>query len=78
MNVEIVTEAPIFLFWEYLLPIFGIFSLQYTLPFKPFRFGFEFSEIFVFENRLPAITDTGSRRLSVLVISVYRKRGQYV
>ncbi len=23
------TEAPIFLFWEYLLPIFGIFSLQW-------------------------------------------------
>jgi hypothetical protein len=28
MNVEIGTVAPIFLFWEYLLPIFGIFSLQ--------------------------------------------------
>jgi hypothetical protein len=28
MNTEIRTEAPIFLFWEYLLPIFGIFSLQ--------------------------------------------------
>jgi hypothetical protein len=28
MTVEIGTEAPIFLFWEYLLQIFGIFSLQ--------------------------------------------------
>ncbi len=28
MNVEIGTETPIFLFWEYLLQIFGIFSLQ--------------------------------------------------
>ncbi len=27
MNVEIGTEAPIFLFWKYLLQIFGIFSL---------------------------------------------------
>ncbi len=28
-------------------------------------FGFEFAEIFVFEKRVPTITDTGSRRLPV-------------
>jgi len=30
MNVEIGTEAPIFLLWEYLFQIFGILSLQCT------------------------------------------------
>jgi hypothetical protein len=30
MNVEIGTETPIFLFWEYLLQICGIFSLQFV------------------------------------------------
>ncbi len=31
MNVEIGTKAPIFLFWEYLLIIFSIGSLQCAL-----------------------------------------------
>jgi hypothetical protein len=31
LNVEIGTEAPIFLFWEYLFQIFGILSLQCTV-----------------------------------------------
>jgi hypothetical protein len=30
MNVEIGTETPIFLFWEYLFQILGILSLQLT------------------------------------------------
>ncbi len=32
MKVEIRTEAPIFLFWEYLFQIFGILSLQCIYP----------------------------------------------
>jgi hypothetical protein len=32
MNVEIGTETPIILFWEYLFRNFGILSLQCGLP----------------------------------------------
>ncbi len=47
---------------------FGIGPLHYISSRSDFCF--EFAEIFIFENRLPAITDTGSRRLSVSVIRV--------
>jgi hypothetical protein len=42
---------------------FGMGPLQYHSSRSDF--GFEFVEIFVFEKRLPAINDTGSRRLPV-------------
>jgi hypothetical protein len=32
MNVEIGTETPIFLFWEYLFRNYGILSLQCSVP----------------------------------------------
>jgi hypothetical protein len=35
---------------------------------SPTDFVFEFAEIFVLENRLPAITDTGSHRLWVMYL----------
>ncbi len=37
MNVEIGTEARIFLFWEYLFQIFGILSLQCVIIFYVYR-----------------------------------------
>jgi len=39
MNVEIGTEAPIFLFWEYLFQIFGILSLQCSVSPPPTVYG---------------------------------------
>jgi hypothetical protein len=38
MNVEIGTETPIFLFWEYLFQNFGILSLQFRVViYRPAR-----------------------------------------
>jgi hypothetical protein len=37
MNLEIGTEAPIFLFWEYLFQIFGILYFQCAGQAKLFR-----------------------------------------
>ncbi len=45
---------------------FGIGSLQILSSRSDF--GFDFAMIFVIENRLPVINDTGSRRLHVSVI----------
>jgi hypothetical protein len=33
-----------------------------TLPFEPFRFGFEFEEIFVIGKRTPQLAESGSRQ----------------
>ncbi len=46
-------------------------------------FGFEFAEIFVIENRLPAINDTGSRRLPLsptrgVVDSPFQRYGELI
>jgi hypothetical protein len=51
-------------------PVFSMFlhkSLwprSLTLPFKPFRFAFEFLEILVFENRLPASVNRGVDKIA--------------
>jgi hypothetical protein len=45
---------------------FGMGTLQYNSSRSDF--DFEFVEIFVFEKRLPAINNTGSRRLGISVI----------
>ncbi len=54
------------IFWGFCRNWFLMSPLHYLLSRSDF--GFEFAEIFVFEKRLPAITDTGSRRLRVSVI----------
>jgi hypothetical protein len=46
--------------WFLMRPLHYLSSRSY--------FGFEFAEIFVFEKRLPAFTDMGSRRLRVSLI----------
>ncbi len=60
MNVEIGTEARIFLFWEYLFQIFGILSLQCglgvrykTAIFKIIRMKWEGANLL--PRNLPAI-----------------------
>ncbi len=54
------------IFWGFCRNWFLMSTLHYLSGRSDF--AFEFTEIFVFEKRLPAITDTGSRRLSVSVI----------
>ncbi len=54
------------IFWGFCRNWFLMSPLHYLSGCSDF--GFEYAEIFVFEKRLPAITDTGSRPLSVSVI----------
>ncbi len=54
------------IFWGFCRNLF-LMSLVHYLSSRS-DFGFEFAEIFVFEKRFPAITDTGSRRLRAPVI----------
>jgi hypothetical protein len=44
MNVEIGTEALIFLSWEYLFQIFGILSLQCGVPSRESHSGLSYSK----------------------------------
>jgi hypothetical protein len=53
-------------FWGFCRNLFLMSPLHYLSSRS--NFGFEFAEIFVFEKRLPAITNTGSRRLCLSVI----------
>ncbi len=54
------------IFWSFRRNWFLMSPLHYLSGRSDF--GFEFAEIFIFKKRLPAITDTGSHRLSVSVI----------
>jgi hypothetical protein len=53
------------IFWGFCRNWFLMSPLHYLSGHSDF--GFEFAEIFVFEKWLPSITDTGSRRLPVLL-----------
>ncbi len=54
------------IFWGFCRNWFRMSPLHYLS--SHYHFGFELAEIFIFEKRLPAITDTGSHRLCVSVI----------
>ncbi len=54
------------IFWGFCRNWFLMSSLHYLSSRSDF--GFKFAEIFIFEKRLSAITDTGSRRLRVSLI----------
>jgi hypothetical protein len=54
----------------------GFCRLSLSLSSRSY-FGFKFAEILVIEKRLPAITDTGSRRLRVSVIQGVANSPQY-
>ncbi len=54
------------IFWGFCRNWFLMSPLHYLSSRSDF--GFEFAKIYIFEKRLPAITDTGSRRLRVSVM----------
>ncbi len=78
MNVEIGTEAPIFLFWEYLFQIFGILSLQCLLMSPIFYFwemsGFEPRELPKQASALPPLATHLSMQRKVKCIKCKERR----